>query len=365
MSIIDDYSRKVWVYVLRTKDQVFKRFKEWKTLVENQTGKKLKVLRTDNELEYCNKMFDEFCSKEGIARHRIVRLTPQQNGLARRMNRTLMEKVRCMMIQSELPKRLQAETLLTACMLVNLSPSSALDFKIPYEKWCGKPADYNKLKVFDCTAYAHANQGKLAPRALKGLFIGYPKGVKGDTIWCTDLSPPKCIVSRDVVFNEQMVHSEKKPVENAEPQNKTDDVIQFEVEHPTMKMFGDASNSDEKVVGDGDTSSEYPRPHTEDYHLAKDREKRVIRPPKRFGYADLIAYALATSRDIDEEEPMSYKEAIQSSYKTDWQQTMDEEMSSLYKSNTWELVIKPKKKKLIGCKWIYRIKDGLTASEPR
>ena len=152
MSIINDFSRKVWVYVLRTKDQVFGRFKEWKALVENQTEKKLKVLRTDNGLEYYNKMFDEFCSREGIVRHITVRLTPQQNGLAERMNRTLMEKVRCMMIQSELPKGLWVETLLTTCMLVNLSPSSALDFKTPHEKWCGKPTDYNKLKMFGCTA---------------------------------------------------------------------------------------------------------------------------------------------------------------------------------------------------------------------
>ena len=69
------------------------------------------------------------------------------------------------------------------------------------------------------------------------------------------------------MFNEQMVHSKEKPVENAGPQNKTDGVIQFKVEHPTMKISGDASSSDEKVTGDGDISSEHPRTHTEDYHL--------------------------------------------------------------------------------------------------
>ena len=270
-----------------------------------------------------------------------------------------------MMIQLELPKGLWAETLLTACLLVNLSPSLALDFKTPHEKWCGKPTDYSKLKVFGCTDYAHANQGKLAPRALKGLFIGYPEGVKGYKIWCTDLSPHKCIVSRDVVFNEQLVLSKEKSVENAEPQSKTDDTIQFEVEHPANKTSSEAADSDEEIAGDVDTSSEHPRPYIEDYHLAKDRERRVIRPPERFGYGDLIAYALGTLREIDEEEPRSNKEAMQSSYKIDWQQVMDEEISSLYKNNTWELVIKPNNRKLIGCKWIYRIMDGLTATEPR
>ena len=91
LSVIDDYSRMVWVYVLKYKDQVFSKFKEWKTLVENQSGKKVKKLRTYNGLEFCNQLFDSYCANEGIARHKIVRLTPQQNGLAKRMNTTLMD----------------------------------------------------------------------------------------------------------------------------------------------------------------------------------------------------------------------------------------------------------------------------------
>ena len=107
------------------------------------------------------------------------------------------------------------------------------------------------------------------------------------------------------------------------------------MEHPAKKTSGEAANLDEEVVGDRDTSSKHTRPsHIEDYHLAKDRERRVIRPPKRFGYIDLIAYALATSREVDEKEPRSYKEAMQSSYKIDWQQAIDEEISSLYKKKT-------------------------------
>ena len=61
-------------------------------MVENQTGKKLKKLRTDSGLEFCNQRFDKYCAEEGVMRHRIVRLTPQQNSLAERMNKTLMEK---------------------------------------------------------------------------------------------------------------------------------------------------------------------------------------------------------------------------------------------------------------------------------
>lgn len=102
LSLINDYSRRVCVYVLKSKDQVFKKFKEWKNLIENQCGKKVKKLRTYNGLEFCNQKFDSFYTNNEIVRHRIVRLTPQQNGLAERMNRTLTDKVRSMLVQSKL-----------------------------------------------------------------------------------------------------------------------------------------------------------------------------------------------------------------------------------------------------------------------
>ena len=72
--------------MLKQKSEVFKVFKQWKALVENQTGKKIKRLRTDNGMEFCSSEFDEFCRDEGIARHQTVRHTPQQNGVAERMN---------------------------------------------------------------------------------------------------------------------------------------------------------------------------------------------------------------------------------------------------------------------------------------
>ena len=97
LTFIDDYSRKVWVYFLKRKSEVFETFKKWKILIENQTGKKIKRLRTDNGLEYLSGEFNRFCADAGIARHKTVRGTPQQNGVAERMNRTLLERARCML----------------------------------------------------------------------------------------------------------------------------------------------------------------------------------------------------------------------------------------------------------------------------
>ncbi|KAH9703748.1 Integrase catalytic domain-containing protein [Citrus sinensis] len=365
LSLIDDYSRRVWVYVLKHKDQVFGKFREWKSLVENQTGLKVKKLRTDNGLEFCNQEFDSYCAYHGIARHRTVRLTPQQNGLAERMNRTLMDKVRSMMIQSQLLKGLWAETLLTASYLVNLSPSAALDFKTPFEKWHGKPADYNNLKVFGCPAYAHVSQGKLAPKALKGKFIGYPEGVKGFKLWCTDLNPPKCIISRDVIFNEKAALEMKKPTDTDAQKDKERTKIQFEVEPFTREASEDKDESYQGAVDQETDHVKQTEAQHQEYQLTRDRERRKAKAPVRYGYAYLIAYALTASHQIDDDEPKNYKEAIHGPYKDEWKKAMDEEIDSLKKNNTWELVKRPANSRTVGCKWIYKVKDGLTATEPR
>ncbi|KAH9781301.1 hypothetical protein KPL71_008412 [Citrus sinensis] len=365
LSIINDYSRRVWVYVLKHKDQVFGKFRECKSLIENQTGLKVKKNRTDNGLEFCNQKFDSYCADHGIARHRTIRLTPQQNGLAERMNKTLMDRVRSMMIQSQLPKRLWAETLLTASYLVNLSPSAALDFKTPFEKWHGKPTDYGSLKVFGCPAYAHVIQGKLAPRALKGKFIGYPEGVKGFKLWCTDLNPPKCIISRDVIFNENATLEIKKSTGTDAQKDKEKTKVQFEVEPYNREASEDEDNTDQGFDDHENDRGRQTEAQHQEYQLIRDREKRKVKAPLRYGYADLIAYALTASHQIDDDEPKNYKEAIQGPYKDEWKKAMDEEIYSLKKNNTWELVKRPANSKTVGCKWIYRVKDGLTTTEPK
>ncbi|KAH9782268.1 hypothetical protein KPL71_008823 [Citrus sinensis] len=364
MSLIDDFSRMVWVYVLKTKDDAFEKFKIWKTLVETQTNRKVRRLRTDNGLEFCNKRFNDFCAENGVVRHKTVRHTPQQNGLAERMNRTLIDKVRCMLIQSRLPMSLWAETLSTACYIVNRSPSSGINFRTPIELWIGKPADYSNLRVFGCPAYAHTKQGKLEPRALKGVFIGYPEGVKGYKLWCTDFKPPKAIISRDVVFNEAEVC---KHLEANHPMSENHK-SQFEVESSTTVAKGrtivESESEADKNMSESEVESEDDQ-GDRSYQLVRDRERRVIRPPKRYAHADLIAFALTAAHELDTDEPKTYSEAVKGNESEKWKAVMDEEMQSLFKNHTWTLIEKPPNKKVVGCKWVYKVKDGIPEVEPK
>ena len=142
LTIIDDYSRKVWPYFLKDNSEAFPAFKEWKVMIENQTEKKVKKLRTDNGMELCSKNFNAYCKSKGIVRHYTVPYTPQHNSVAERMNRTTISKARYMLSNAGLHRRFWAEATSTACYLINRSPSIAIDKKTPIEIWSGSPADY-------------------------------------------------------------------------------------------------------------------------------------------------------------------------------------------------------------------------------
>eukprot|EP00253_Pinus_taeda_P006792 PITA_06792 len=97
VTFIDDHSRKAWIYFLKTKDDVFGRFKEFKALVENLTGKKIKVLRSDNGGEYVDKDLTDFCVREGIRREWTTPYNPEQNGVEERKNRIIVEATGAML----------------------------------------------------------------------------------------------------------------------------------------------------------------------------------------------------------------------------------------------------------------------------
>jgi transposase InsO family protein len=102
VSFIDDFSHKTWIYFLKTKDEVFSRFHEFKALVENHIGKKIKVLRSDNGGEYTSNEFKDLCKEEGMKRELIVSYNPQQNGVLEQKNRSIIGAAKAMIHDQDL-----------------------------------------------------------------------------------------------------------------------------------------------------------------------------------------------------------------------------------------------------------------------
>nr|GEU55249.1 receptor-like protein kinase ANXUR1 [Tanacetum cinerariifolium] len=184
--------------------------KRYTLTIIDDFSRKIKKLRTDNGLEFCGESFNALCRKYGIARHHTLVKTPQQNGVAERMNRTIMEKVRCMLSHANLDKDFWVEAATTVTYLINRSSHRSLDGNIPEILWSGNCVDYSNLRVFGCLVYAHVNEGKLVPCAVKCIFLGYSSGVKGYRVWCPDPKYRKIIHSRDVTFNEDVIISSGK-----------------------------------------------------------------------------------------------------------------------------------------------------------
>jgi len=100
ITFTDDHSRWVKIQLIKSKDEALSAFKRFKLFAEKQTGHSIKYLQSDNDTEYRNKAFDEFLTEHSIGRRLTVTHTPEQNGVAKRQNRTLVETARCLLIQS-------------------------------------------------------------------------------------------------------------------------------------------------------------------------------------------------------------------------------------------------------------------------
>ncbi|KAH9695613.1 hypothetical protein KPL71_022838 [Citrus sinensis] len=233
------------------------------------------------------------------------------------------------------------------------SPSSTLDFKTPQEVWSGKPPNLSNLRVFGCPAYAHISQGKLEPRVVKGYFIGYPEGIKGYKIWCLNGKPSRTLISRDVVFDEEAMLQQKvgTEIKVSKPLNKS------ELKVESKDILKESEKITESHHGVNKASE------LDNYQLARDKERMVVKMPKRYGIADLISFALMVVDEMTEEEPENFKQAMTSRDKGKWLSAVEDEMISLKKNNTWVLVQRPAEKRLVGCKWIFKLKDGVSRDE--
>nr|GEU85119.1 hypothetical protein [Tanacetum cinerariifolium] len=174
--VTDDYSRFTWVFFLATKDETSPILKTFITGIENQLSLKVKIIRSDNETDFKNQDMNQFCGMKGIKREFSVPRTPQQNGIAERKNRTLIEAVRTMIADSLLPIPFWAKAVNTACYVQNRILVTMPHNKTPYELLLGRTPSIGFMRHLVCPVTIHKT---LDPLGKKPEFEGKKPELEG------------------------------------------------------------------------------------------------------------------------------------------------------------------------------------------
>jgi hypothetical protein len=328
VSFIDDYSRKTWVYLSKSKDEVFNKFKEFKALIENLFERKIKILGSDNGGEYTSKEFVNYCKDVGIKRELTTPYNHQQNSVAERKNRTIMEAVKTMIHDQDLPMCLWAEAAKTTVYVQNRLSHSALGFKTPEEMFSRRKLEVSHLKIFGCPIFVHIlkeKRNKLDPSGKKGIFVGYREVSKAFRVYIPGHHHIE--ISRDVTFDEdatlnksrrcqleevyeeepvapKVVESMRKVPRVAKPMREVitspdEEILEdhgiVEFQEPPQMTISHKRNPawDRELIQDG-----------EKYGVPEGTTRQVNRPKPFSSYMALMC-------DLLEKEPICFEESIQ------------------------------------------------------
>ncbi|KAL0410958.1 UNVERIFIED_CONTAM: Retrovirus-related Pol polyprotein from transposon TNT 1-94 [Sesamum latifolium] len=320
---IDDCTRHMWIYFLNQKSEAFSTFLKFKAQAERESGFLIKTLRTDRGGEFLYNPFLDYFKENGIKRQLTVSYTPQQNGVAERKNRTIVEMARSMLKGKGVPNLYWAEVVHTAVHILNRSPTKAVRNKTPFKAWYKKKPVVDHFKIFGCIAYAlipSQKREKFDDKGQKLVFVGYNDQSKGYRL--LDPFTKKVIISRDVIFDE-----------NSAWDFKEKQIVEYEYYHdPLTSQAGPSQVQNDESQGieddfDGESPPRKTRPLSEIYET--------------------------TEQVLFVSEPQSFEDASRDEC---WTKAMNEEMITIEKNETWKLVDLPKGKKTIGLKWIFKIK---------
>ena len=208
VTFIDDHTRITWVFLMKEKSEVAQLFQYFHNMVKTQFQACIQVLRTDNGREYYNSELGSYLQKHGIVHQSSCVNTPQQNGVAERKNRHLLEVARSLMIATNVPHHFWGDAVLTATYLINRMPSRVLNYNTPQTTLQNSFPNTRLItslpfKIFGCTAFVHnhhTNRSKFDPTSIPCIFLGYSANHKGYK--CYSPSTRKFYHSMDVTFFE-------------------------------------------------------------------------------------------------------------------------------------------------------------------
>ncbi|KAE9000882.1 hypothetical protein PF011_g13989 [Phytophthora fragariae] len=394
LTFVGDFLRYVVAYFLKKKSEVASKLKVFMRFYEKQWGERLMCLRSDNGTEFVNKDVARICTLNGIMHQRTVPYSPQQNRVAERMNRTIMEKARSMLHYKSVPTVWWAEAVSTAVYVINRSTNTQYTSLAPYELCFKVKPTLEHLRVFGSHGYAHidkAKRTKLEPKSLRCMFLGYAENVKGYRVFDLDASKVKngtvIHVSEDAhdavtpapVERQPAVEEPMEGVENDAPD------VSMESVEPEQDPAPPLLFAEERPAPTGLELAPYLAPPTvfEDdrvvFHPPIHRSRRPREPvflledgtdaeeerksegsdgppsPKRARIDEdgllaeaVLAYAASSGDAVDI--PTTHAQAMASDDAEQWREAMDAELLSHERNGTWTLVPRGTASRTIGCR---------------
>ena len=379
---VDEFTRFTWFYPIRNKSQVLSCFVSFSNTMQNLLNHKIKILRTDCGGEYASNEFHSFCISHGITHQYTCPHTSQQNGLAERKHRHIVDIALTLISQSSLPLSFWPYAFSTAVYLINRVPPSNSKTSSPWELLFHRQPNYASLRTFGCLCYPLMrpyNSHKLQPRSVECVFLGYATNAKG--YLCYNIHTRKYYTSRHVIFTESVFPFHKSSfVQTPIPPTWLNTNLSFHT-CPLTPILGSGPvvSSPPSILGPHPSLSSIPildppsdisptlssnpphlppatsvtNPHSST-HPMQTRAKSGIFKPKLFHHT-LVNDYLTT-------EPPTYKIASQL---PQWQDAMTSEFQALQRQNTWTLVPSSSNQNLVGCRWVYKLKRNSDGSIAR
>ncbi|GJR32020.1 putative ribonuclease H-like domain-containing protein [Tanacetum coccineum] len=371
--VTDDFSRFTWTFFLKSKDETSSILRNFITEIENLKDLKVKIIRCDNGGEFRNKEMDEFCTRKGIKREFSNARTPQQNGVAERRNRTLIEAARTMLADAKLPVTFWAEAVNTACYVQNRVLVNKSQNKTPYELFNGRSPAIGFLRPFGCHVMILNTLDHLGKFDAKGdeevanqtmeenvstlRFIALPKWFhKAQMETSIDSSKKNDDSQKEqdrIISNSDAPKSSGNSNPTATAKDLTTDQVEpilsstVETKVPTVSLLVPIDClSIPPIIGPVDT-------HIQTRQKTKNMEEQsFIAIIHQKTNLKLLQYCLF-SCFLSQEEPKKIFDALKD---PSWVEAMQEELLQFKIQNVWVLVDCPKGVRPIGTKWVLKNK---------
>ncbi|KAK2455973.1 cysteine-rich RECEPTOR kinase [Trifolium repens] len=346
--VVDDFSRYTWVNFIRDKSDTFDIFKTLSTQVQREKKCGIVRIRSDHGREFENEKFSEYCASEGIKHEFSSPITPQQNGVVERKNRTIQESARVMLHAKSLPYHFWAEAMNTACYIHNRVTIRKGTSVTLYELWRERKPTVKHFHVFGSKCYILADREqrrKLDPKSDEGIFLGYSTNSRPYRVYN---SRTKVVMeSYNVVVND--VETEK--VDNVE--------YDVETSGPVLEEHGLEEQSDDKQEENienitGDTTNQPTQNKGPSVRVQKNHPLELVIGNPEQGITTRRSNDVANSCFVSMFEPKNVKEALTDEF---WIEAMQEKLNQFKRSEVWDLVPRLDKVNVIGTKWIFKNKS--------